>query len=98
VRTPSTTALAMITREQALATLSRLASGYTDKSGAGYPAAATNLAGCQLAQKGANREQNGYVQIAPIVTIRTRAAAGQEHKKKEVPQMAHRLVILAHKR
>jgi len=48
-------ALATVTPTQALATLQRLIDGYTDKSGSGYPAAATNLAGCVLVQKGANR-------------------------------------------
>ena len=37
-------------------TLERLVHGYTDKSGAGYPAALTNASGCVLAQKGANRK------------------------------------------
>lgn len=37
-------------------TLDRLASGYTDKSGSGYPAALKNASGCLLAQKGVNRK------------------------------------------
>jgi hypothetical protein len=47
--------LAGITKEQALAALARLTASYRDKSGAGYPAAVSNEAGCILAQKMPNR-------------------------------------------
>ena len=86
-----------MTPEQALATLERLRSGYTDKSGSGYPAAETNEAGCTLVRKGANRLDNGYVQIAPVVLKQTRALKGAPRKNKTPPQGAHRLVVVAHK-
>ena len=49
------TELANVTRSQAAATIARLRAGYRDKSGAGYPAALTNEAGCVLVQKTPNR-------------------------------------------
>lgn len=51
----ATDALAEVSPELALRTLERLIQGYQDKSGSGYAAATTNLAGCVLVQKGANR-------------------------------------------
>jgi hypothetical protein len=44
------------------------------------------------------REQNnGYIQIAPVVLVRTRAGKGEAKKAKPKPQNAHRLVVFAHK-
>jgi hypothetical protein len=54
-RLSTTDELAMVSREQAKATLDRLVSGYRDKSGASYPPVKRNEAGCLLAQKGTNR-------------------------------------------
>ncbi|KAI3392399.1 hypothetical protein diail_5750 [Diaporthe ilicicola] len=95
--------LRSVTPSAARDTLERLVNGYTDKSGAGYPAALTNAKGCVLAQKGANRktltiipQDNGYIQITPIST-RTRAGtANGSVATKALPQGAHRLVVIAH--
>ncbi|KAH0558606.1 hypothetical protein GP486_004742, partial [Trichoglossum hirsutum] len=95
---PTLEELSKVTREQALATVERLKVGYKDKSGASYEPAKSNEIGCVLAQKGTNREENGYVQIAPLVDIRTRARKGETKKPKARPQNAHRLVVIAHKR
>jgi len=48
-------ALAGISQALAASTLSRLVSGYQDRSGSGYGPALRNEAGCLLAQKGSNR-------------------------------------------
>jgi len=42
-------------------------------------------------------QQNGYIQIAPVVVAHSRAKKGEEKKEKPPPQNAHRLVVLAHK-
>jgi hypothetical protein len=55
-RTKTATELSCVTRDQAAATIARLRAGYRDKSGAGYPAAVTNEAGCVLVRKTPNRE------------------------------------------
>jgi hypothetical protein len=55
-RTRTTDELHGVSRKAALAALLRLTEGYKDKSGAGYPAAKTNLAGCTLVQKAPNRQ------------------------------------------
>lgn len=47
--------LALISVEQAIASIGRLTGGYMDKSGARYAQSTTNLAGRQLVQKTANR-------------------------------------------
>lgn len=43
-------------------------------------------------------QENGYVQIAPIVAFRTRVMKGAMPRRKPAPQNAHRLVVLASKR
>ncbi|KAF7535444.1 hypothetical protein G7054_g5378 [Neopestalotiopsis clavispora] len=77
--------------------IQRLMGGYKDESSSQYPAATINAAGCALARKALNRDDNGYVQIAPIVTERSRARRGEELKEKGLPQRAHRLAVLAYK-
>lgn len=42
-------------------------------------------------------QDNGYVQIAPVVGERTRVGKGQARRTKPAPQNAHRLVVVAHK-
>jgi hypothetical protein len=54
-----------VSRVQARATLERPTTGYDDKSGAGYPPAKTNEAGCILAQKAPNRN----VRFVEVVCI-----------------------------
>lgn len=44
------------------------------------------------------QKDNGYIQIAPVVDVRTRAKKGEPKKLKPRPQNAHRLVVLAYKR
>jgi hypothetical protein len=89
--------LANVTREQARITWDRLCDGYTDKSHAGYGPAKRNLAGCILVQKGCNRQENGYCQVAPVVMKRTRGPKGSPAKAKPRPQGAHRLAVIAFK-
>ena len=45
------------------AAIDRLTLGYRDKSGSSYPAASTNSTNCTLGNKGANRLENGYLQV-----------------------------------
>ena len=89
--------LRQVPRDKAIQTLQRLKNGHRDKSGASYPAATTNINNCILVQKTPNRKENGYIQIAPIVQIRTRAKLRAQKKTKPKPQNAHRLVVIAHK-
>lgn len=49
-------------------------------------------------QKAPNRQDNGYIQIAPVVLERTRVAKGMKPQAKPAPQNAHRLVVIAYKR
>ncbi|KAH8688024.1 hypothetical protein GQ44DRAFT_833247 [Phaeosphaeriaceae sp. PMI808] len=91
---PSLAALAALSRALATTTLDRLIQGYQNKSGSGYGPATSNAAGCLLCQKGTNRADNAYVQIAPISSA-SRGAAG-EKRAKPLPQNAHRLVVIAH--
>lgn len=79
------------------AALGRLVDGYVDKSGSGYPAAATNGLGCLLGQKGTNRLENGYLQVTPVVPVGAgRARRGGERKEREKPFGAHRVAVLLH--
>jgi hypothetical protein len=87
--------LKMISRQDALLAWERLRDGYRDKSGSGYAAATREENGCIIANKQANRADNGYVQIAPIVTTRTRALKGHARKQKPCPQSGHRLAVIA---
>jgi hypothetical protein len=41
------------------------------------------------------RQQNGYVQIAPVVEVRTRVRSGEPRKAKPLPQNGHRLAVIA---
>lgn len=88
--------LAAVSPKAARNTLERLKVGYTQKSGQGYPAMQTNMAGCWLAQKSTNRADNGYVQISPMVESTGRSANGV-HKEAVLPQGAHRLAVRAWK-
>lgn len=93
--TKTASELAQVSRNVAQTTVQRLLDGYRDKSGASYPAAITNAAGCLLAQKTPNRSDNSYVQIAPVVLEASRSANGTK-KDKPSPQGAHRLVVRAY--
>lgn len=88
--------LLAVSPEVARITLQRLKDGYTQKSGAGYPAMKMNAAGCWLAQKGANRADNGYIQVSPVVLSGGRGVAGA-HKEVVLPQGAHRMAVRAWK-
>lgn len=46
------------------AAVERLIEGYEDKSGSSYGPATTNSTKCTLGQKGANRADNGYLQVS----------------------------------
>lgn len=94
----TTTELRALSPELSRLTLERLLNGYSDKSGSGYGPVLTNNIGCKLVQKSPNRDDNGYIQIAPVVELRSRAKKGEEKKRKASPQNAHRLVVMAHKR
>lgn len=88
-------ALSEVTPEQARATVHRLIEGYQDKSGSGYPRAKHTTAGCLIAQKAGNRDENAYIQIAPIVVGST--TRGTTPKAKPPPQGAHRLAVVGYK-
>lgn len=88
--------LLAVSVEQAQKTLQRLIDGYTQKSGQGYPGMKTNLAGCWLAQKSPNRDENGYIQLAPVVECSVRSPNGT-HRNPVLPQGAHRLAVRAWK-
>lgn len=94
--TATEAALRQITPQQAQETLDRLLNRYQDKSGQGYPAAVTDSRGCKVAQKGGNREDNGYIQIAPISAVGRLGSVNGVKKAKPAPQNAHRLVVVAH--
>jgi hypothetical protein len=91
--------LRTITREIAQACMDRLRDGYTDaKSGSGYGGWVVTKHGCWVAQKGVNRESNGYIQIAPISTATRAGTTNGVVKAKPLPQGAHRLAVIASKR
>lgn len=74
--------------------MSRLVGGYTDKSGSGYGPALTNSMGCVLGQKGANRLENGYLQIT-AVSVASRGRNGEKRAKGR-PFGAHRIAVFLH--
>ena len=79
--------------------MDRLRDGYTDaKSGSGYGGWVVTKHGCWVAQKGVNRESNGYIQIAPISTATRAGTTNGVVKAKPLPQGAHRLAVIASKR
>lgn len=88
--------LRLLTPQQAQETLERLLNSYEDKSGSGYLGAEFKANGCKIAQKGVNREDNGYIQIAPISAGTRAGTSNGIVKDKPAPQNAHRLVIWAH--
>ncbi|KAF7561408.1 hypothetical protein G7046_g2743 [Stylonectria norvegica] len=89
------TALKRLNITSARRTWERLRSGYYDKSGRGYEAAVRTRSGCLLCQKAPSPDKNGYIQIAPVVTVRTRARQGETRKPKPLPQNGHRLSVIA---
>jgi hypothetical protein len=86
-----------VSKESAIAAVARLVNGYTDKSGSGYGPATTNSKGCILCQKAPNRDDKGYIQIAPISTNTRAGSTNGVTSAKPLPQGGHRLVILATK-
>lgn len=93
--TATEAALRLLTPEHARNTVARLLTRYQDKSGSGYGAALGNSRGCLMVQKGGNRDENGYVQIAPIQEGNRQGTVNGVRQAKPPPQNAHRLVVWA---
>jgi hypothetical protein len=87
--------LRLIDASAAAAAITRLTDGYTDKSGSGYGPTIRTSSGCLLAQKGVNRTDNGYVQIAPLSFGSRAGTTNGTRATKPLPQGAHRLAVIA---
>jgi hypothetical protein len=87
--------LRLLSASAAAVAIARLVNGYTDKSGSGYSPAIRTSSGCLLAQKGVNRTDNGYIQIAPLSFGSRAGTTNGTRAAKPLPQGAHRLAVIA---
>ena len=89
--------LRLVDRRMAVETVNAMKTGYTTRSKQSVPTAEVTDLGCWLAAKGSNRQENGYVAVAPKGLTATLGGARPSRATKALPQGIHRLAVIAHK-